>query len=122
MEEKEEKNINTDIKDLNKQVEADIAEAVKQLNDACETLGKNNTYLQHIALVGYFDNGLAQGFIAASNNLESLESRTTFLLDYMSRDIKDAVHKRIEKQAEAIKETIKDMEERKEEDNDGKQE
>ena len=73
-------------------------------------------------MVGYFDNGLAQGFIAASSNLESLESRTTFLLDYMSRDIKEAVHKRIEKQAEAIKETIKEVEERKEEDNNGKQE
>lgn len=96
---------------LHEEANKKIEEAVKLLNDACEDIGKNPMF-KHMMIVGYVDLGIVQGFISSNNNLNSIESQTTYLLDYMSRNIKEKVRQEAERRREEIKEAIKQEAER----------
>lgn len=81
-------------------------EAVETLKKAKAVL-EGNPVIKHAALICYIDTGTAHGFISDFENLESLDSITTYLLDFNSKLIKDTTKKALEQTAANIKESIK---------------
>lgn len=99
-----------EIKKIQEDANKKIEDIMKQINDACEELSKMDG-MQHLMVVGYVDIGTARGFVSANSNLKEIESQTTFLLDYTSRNIKEAVRKQAQQNMEKLKEVINKEEE-----------
>lgn len=95
------------------EAERKIQEAIDKLNEACEAIS-NLDIMKHAIVIGYVDAGIASGFISSKYNLEHLESTTTFLLDFSSRNIKESVRQTAQKQAENIKNIIEEEEKKNE--------
>ena len=103
-------NTEEQLKKLQEDANKKIQEAVNKINEACEELS-NVDYLHHIIIVGYVDVGVASGFVSSNYNLKAMESQTTFLLDYMSKNIKESVKAQARENAKQIKDIIKKEEE-----------
>lgn len=104
--------VNTEeqLKKLQEDANKKIQDAVDKINEACEELS-NVDYLHHIMIVGYVDVGVARGFVSSNYNLKAMESQTTFLLDYVSKNIKESVKAQARENAKQIKDIIKKEEE-----------
>ena len=100
-----------EIKKLQEESNKKIEDAIKKINEACEELSGID-FIQHLMVVGYVDVGLARGFVSANYNLKEMESQTTFLLDYLSRNIKEAVRNQARQNVEKLKEVINKEEEK----------
>lgn len=111
---------NDKLQKLQEEGEAKIKEAVDKFNEACTELSKLDI-VQHIALIGYIDVGVASGFISSKYGLDHIESLTTFLLDYTSKNIKEGVKAHAEMQAKEIEKEINKIEEDKKENNEKKE-
>lgn len=107
------KAVSTDekLKQLQEDNDKKIEEAVAAFNKACEDLAALDIVHQVIC-IGYIDTAISRGFVSAQSGLESLESTTTFLLDFSSNNIREQVRATMRKQAEQLKEQI-DKEEKK---------
>lgn len=107
------KAVSTDekLKQLQEDNDKKIEEAVAAFNKACEDLAALDIVHQVIC-IGYIDTAISRGFVSAQSGLESLESTTTFLLDFSSNNIREQVKATMRKQAEQLKEQI-DKEEKK---------
>lgn len=103
-------NAEEQLKKLQEDANKKIQEVVNKINEACEELS-NVDYLHHIMIVGYVDVGVARGFVSSNYNLKAMESQTTFLLDYMSKNIKESVKAQARENAKQIKDIIKKEEE-----------
>lgn len=101
------KDISTEeqLKKLQEDANKKIQEAVNKINEACEELS-NVDYLHHIMIVGYVDVGVAKGFVSSNYNLKHLESQTTYLLDFLSKSIKEGVRTKAKEKVEDIKNII----------------
>lgn len=99
------------LKQLQEDNDKKIEEAVAAFNKACEDLAALDIVHQVIC-IGYIDTAISRGFVSAQSGLESLESTTTFLLDFSSNNIREQVKATMRKQAEQLKEQI-DKEEKK---------
>lgn len=104
--------VNTEeqLKKLQEDANKKIQDVVDKINEACEELS-NVDYLHHIMIVGYVDVGVARGFVSSNYNLKAMESQTTFLLDYVSKNIKESVKAQARENAKQIKDIIKKEEE-----------
>lgn len=100
-----------ELKQLQEDNNKKIEEAVAAFNKACEDLAALDIVHQVIC-IGYIDTVISRGFVSAQSGLESLESTTTFLLDFSSNNIREQVKATMRKQAEQLKEQI-DKEEKK---------
>lgn len=101
------KDISTEeqLKKLQEDANKKIQEAVNKINEACEELSSVD-YLHHIMIVGYVDVGVAKGFVSSNYNLKHLESQTTYLLDFLSKSIKEGVRTKAKEKVEDIKNII----------------
>lgn len=99
------------LKQLQEDNNKKIEEAVAAFNKACEDLAALDIVHQVIC-IGYIDTAISRGFVSAQSGLESLESTTTFLLDFSSNNIREQVKARLREQAAQLKEQI-DKEENK---------
>lgn len=101
------KDISTEeqLKKLQEDANKKIQDAVNKINEACEELS-NVDYLHHIMIVGYVDVGVAKGFVSSNYNLKHLESQTTYLLDFLSKSIKEGVRTKAKEKVEDIKNII----------------
>lgn len=100
-----------ELKQLQEDNNKKIEEAVTAFNKACEDLAALDIVHQVIC-IGYIDTAISRGFVSAQSGLESLESTTTFLLDFSSNNIREQVKARLREQAAQLKEQI-DKEENK---------
>lgn len=100
-----------ELKQLQEDNNKKIEEAVTAFNKACEDLAALDIVHQVIC-IGYIDTAISRGFVSAQSGLESLESTTTFLLDFSSNNIREQVKARLREQAAQLKEQI-DKEEKK---------
>lgn len=100
-----------ELKQLQEDNNKKIEEAVAAFNKACEDLAALDIVHQVIC-IGYIDTAISRGFVSAQSGLESLESTTTFLLDFSSNNIREQVKARLREQAAQLKEQI-DKEENK---------
>lgn len=100
-----------ELKQLQEDNNKKIEEAVAAFNKACEDLAALDIVHQVIC-IGYIDTAISKGFVSAQSGLESLESTTTFLLDFSSNNIREQVKARLREQAAQLKEQI-DKEENK---------
>ena len=100
-----------ELKQLQEDNTKKIEEAVVAFNKACEDLAALDIVHQVIC-IGYIDTAISRGFVSAQSGLESLESTTTFLLDFSSNNIREQVKARLREQAAQLKEQI-DKEENK---------
>lgn len=100
-----------ELKQLQEDNNKKIEEAVAAFNKACEDLASLDIVHQVIC-IGYIDTAISRGFVSAQSGLESLESTTTFLLDFSSNNIREQVRARLREQAAQLKEQI-DKEENK---------
>lgn len=100
-----------ELKQLQEDNNKKIEEAVAAFNKACEDLATLDIVHQVIC-IGYIDTAISKGFVSAQSGLESLESTTTFLLDFSSNNIREQVKARLREQAAQLKEQI-DKEENK---------
>ena len=100
-----------ELKQLQEDNTKKIEEAVAAFNKACEDLAALDIVHQVIC-IGYIDTAISRGFVSAQSGLESLESTTTFLLDFSSNNIREQVKARLREQAAQLKEQI-DKEENK---------
>lgn len=82
-----------------------IEDIVAEINKACEGLS-NIQFLEHVMIVGYVDVGVAKGFVSSNYNLKHLESQTTYLLDFLSKSIKEGVRTKAKEKVEDIKNII----------------
>lgn len=94
-----------ELKKIQEEANKKIQEAVDKVNKACEELS-NIDILKHVMIVGYVDVGAARGFISSNYNLKEMESQTTFLLDFASKNIKESVRRLAKEQADKIKDII----------------
>lgn len=94
-----------ELKKTQEEANKKIQEAVDKVNKACEELS-NIDILKHVMIVGYVDVGAARGFISSNYNLKEMESQTTFLLDFASKNIKESVRRLAKEQADKIKDII----------------
>lgn len=94
------------LKQLQEDNNKKIEEAVAAFNKACEDLAALDIVHQVIC-IGYIDTAISRGFVSAQAGLESLESTTTFLLDFSSNNIREQVKARVREQAAQLKEQIK---------------
>ena len=99
------------LKQLQEDNNKKIEEAVAAFNKACEDLAALDIVHQVIC-IGYIDTAISRGFVSAQSGLESLESTTTFLLDFSSNNIREQVKARLREQVAQLKEQI-DKEENK---------
>lgn len=82
-----------------------IEEAVMAINKSAEELSK--VYgIKHVMVIGYADVGVLQGFISSNANLKNMESQTTFLLDFASRNIKEGVRQHAEELKKKLEKEI----------------
>ena len=95
-----------ELKQLQEDNNKKIEEAVAAFNKACEDLAALDIVHQVIC-IGYIDTAISRGFVSAQSGLESLESTTTFLLDFSSNNIREQVKARLREQAVQLKEQIK---------------
>lgn len=100
-----------ELKQLQEDNNKKIEETVAAFNKACEDLAALDIVHQVIC-IGYIDTAISRGFVSAQSGLESLESTTTFLLDFSSNNIREQVKARLREQAAQLKEQI-DKEENK---------
>ena len=100
-----------ELKQLQEDNNKKIEEAVTAFNKACEDLAALDIVHQVIC-IGYIDTAISRGFVSAQSGLESLESTTTFLLDFSSNNIREQVKARLCEQVAQLKEQI-DKEENK---------
>lgn len=100
-----------ELKQLQEDNNKKIEEAVAAFNKACEDLAALDIVHQVIC-IGYIDTAISRGFVSAQSGLESLESTTTFLLDFSSNNIREQVKARLREQVAQLKEQI-DKEENK---------
>lgn len=94
-----------ELKKIQEEANKKIQEVVDKVNKACEELS-NIDILKHVMIVGYVDVGAARGFISSNYNLKEMESQTTFLLDFASKNIKESVRRLAKEQADKIKDII----------------
>ena len=94
-----------ELKQLQEDNNKKIEEAVAAFNKACEDLAALDIVHQVIC-IGYIDTAISRGFVSAQSGLESLESTTTFLLDFSSNNIREQVKARLREQAAQLKEQI----------------
>lgn len=94
-----------ELKKIQEEANKKIQEAVDKVNKACEELS-NIDILKHVMIVGYVDVGAARGFISSNYNLKEMESQTTFLLDFASKNIKESVRRLAKEQADKLKDII----------------
>lgn len=94
-----------ELKQLQEDNNKKIEEAVTAFNKACEDLAALDIVHQVIC-IGYIDTAISRGFVSAQSGLESLESTTTFLLDFSSNNIREQVKARLREQAAQLKEQI----------------
>lgn len=86
-------------------VEDKIEAVVNKFNETCKELAKLSG-MKHIAIIGYVDIADKHGFISSTEGLQSLESTTTFLLDFASMNIREAVKKTAIKNIDELKQAI----------------
>lgn len=107
---------NKQITEADKKASAEkIEEVIRAINDACKVIGENDI-VQNVIVIGYVNTGVDQGFVSTQKGLNSLESTTTFLLDYASKNISNTVREKMKEQAEELKKEI-EKEENKDETN-----
>lgn len=98
-------NADEEIKKIQEEANKSIQEIVDKINTACEGLADVD-FLQHVIIVGYVDVGAARGFVSSNYNLKHMESQSTFLLDYLSKNIKESVKAKARQNTENIKDII----------------
>lgn len=85
-----------------------IEDIVNKFNETCKELSEI-TGVSNIAIIGYVNVGDKHGFISSTNGLQSLESTTTFLLDFASMNIRESVKATASKNVEELKNKIEEI-------------